>query len=228
MNFSIDAKFRAARAILNETREGIANKCHVSGALIQRIENNLGNVSPQNYKLLENFFNEKGIFFGEESIEVAKECKLQDEEVTYKKVPNSVILEHLKTDKNFEHCTKQWNDATKDNLCSVIRSFNFMGMDVWSVDMGGEIRFGAKEINDKKGKPLVYIQYKKNGFTVDYNRKVGKYSEFISQLPSVYGHGILIEDDYVKNLHNLSIKGVALPPVIKASCASHLPGDYLN
>lgn len=226
MSFRYDAKIRAARAILNISRSDLAESCGISATIIQRIEGGYGSVSSANNNLLEDFFKRNGIIFHENSIEFSSEKEKIQKNKKLKKLTNEEIYNSLKINQDFTSCFSNWDEDTKNNIFSVVRSFNKIGLDIWYVDMGGEIRIGFKDTNEEKGKPFSFIKFKKEGFTIDFNRRVSKYSEYIKRFPISFGHGTLVDKCFVDNLEKLSSNGVELPPVIQSSSEGRLPTDY--
>lgn len=227
MTFEYDAKFRAARAILKLTREQLSEMCGLKTSVIQRLETDFGNVHSANLELLEEFYAEKGIIFGENEITITDDLGEPTKIVDYNDISDKEIIESFHENEVLNEKYSNWNSKEKSKFISVVRSLRKNGLDFWNVNMNeGEVRSGSKGLDDTKGKPFFYFKFKDEGFTIDVNNGVKGYSKFIRKLNLEFGHGWFVDDSFVSNLNKISENGMELPKVIQSSCKGRLPTDY--
>lgn len=227
MIFEYDAKFRAARAILKLTREQLSEMCGLKTSVIQRLETDFENVHSANLELLEEFFAEKGIIFGENEITIADDLGESTKIVDYNDITDKEIIESFHENEVFNEKYSKWNSKEKSKFISVVRILRKNGLDFWNVNMNeGEVRSGSKGLDDTKGKPFFYFKFKDEGFTIDVNNGVKGYSKFIRKLNLEFGHGWFVDDSFVSKLSEISENGMELPKVIQSSCKGRLPTDY--
>jgi len=227
MIFEYDAKFRAARAILKLTREQLSEMCGLKTSVIQRLETDFENVHSANLELLEEFFAEKGIIFGENEITITEDLGGNTKIVDYDSISDKEIMESFRENEVLNEKYSKWDRKKKSNFISVVRILRKNGLDFWNVNMNeGEIRSGSKGLDDIKGKPFFYMKFRDEGFTIDVNNGVKSYSKFIRKLNLDFGHGWFVDDSFVSNLNKISENGMELPKVIQSSCKGRLPTDY--
>ena len=227
MIFEYDAKFRAARAILKLTREQLSEMCGLKTSVIQRLETDFENVHSANLELLEEFFAEKGIIFGENEITITDDLGEGTKIVDYNDITDKEIIESFHENEVFNEKYSNWNSKEKSKFISVVRILRKNGLDFWNVNMNeGEVRSGSKGLDDTKGKPFFYFKFKDEGFTIDVNNGVKGYSKFIRKLNLEFGHGWFVDDSFVSKLSEISENGMELPKVIQSSCKGRLPTDY--
>ena len=227
MIFEYDAKFRAARAILKLTREQLSEMCGLKTSVIQRLETDFENVHSANLELLEEFFAEKGIIFGENEITITDYLGVSTKIVDYNDITDKEIIESFRENEVLNEKYSKWNSKEKSKFISVVRILRKNGLDFWNVNMNeGEVRSGSKGLDDTKGKPFFYFKFKDEGFTIDVNNGVKGYSKFIRKLNLEFGHGWFVDDSFVSKLSEISENGMELPKVIQSSCKGRLPTDY--
>lgn len=221
------SKIRAARAILSVSRQVVADECCISASLLQRVENDESNIRSDIVTVVLEFFEKKGFIFSKNSISINEFETKKDFETMKAIITNEDIKKSLVSDNDFNQCYAQWDEETRNNFLSVFRSLHDLGLDMWYVNMNGEIRAGAKSPEDQKGKPFAFMRLKNEGFTFDWHKNISEYVNYIKKFPASLGHGVLVETGFCHHLQEVVKNGVDVPPLIQALSKGRTPADYL-
>lgn len=227
MKLTNGSKIRAARAILSLSRQVVANECCISASLLQRVENDESNIRSDIVGVVLSYFEKNGFFFSENSISINEfEIEKESEEMN-NYLSNEEIIKSLVSDHNFNECYAHWDEKTRNNFFSVFTALHDLGLDMWYVNMNGEIRAGAKSPEDQKGKPFAFMKLKNEGFTFDWHKNISEYVNYIKKFPASFGHGTLVDAEFCDHLQEAVKAGAEVPPLMRSLSKRRIPSDYL-
>lgn len=219
-------KIRASRTILNMTRSTLADNCHISAALLQKIEGDDPSVKSDMTNVVLSYLEEQGFVFTDTSITLTNSSTPDKGTIMTETLSDDEIYKSLIQDKDFVERFGKWDSNTRENFFRVIRTLNKCGLDLWYVNMDGEIRAGSKSYEDQKGRPFAFMKLRNEGFTFDWHRKIAEYVPYIREFPVSFGHGTLVDDQFVLDLQNAVDNGAEIPPLMKSLAKGRLPSDY--
>lgn len=227
MRLTNGSKIRAARAILSVSRQAVADECCISASLLQRVENDESNIRADIVTVVLSFFERKGFVFSKNSISINEFETEKGFEKMNTTIENEDIINSLKSDGDFNECYARWDEGTRNNFLSVFKSLHDLGLDMWYVNMNGEIRAGAKSPEDQKGKPFAFMKLKNEGFTFDWHKNISEYVNYIKNFPASFGHGVLVGAEFCEHLQDAVKAGAEIPPLIHSLSKGRIPSDYL-
>lgn len=214
-------------ARVNEFSISLAAACHMSTSLLQRIEGDGESTRTERVEVVLSFFEAQGFVFAPASITLTAYVPTQETATMTPVLSDKTLYDAFAADPTFRDSLARWAAPTRADFFSVVRALHKAGLDIWPVNMKGEVRAGAKGVQDQKGRPFAFIQPKKEGFTFDWHRGIKGYAGYISQFPASFGHGTLVDHAFVEQLEAAVCRGVDLPPLLRSLSKGRLPSDYL-
>lgn len=164
MHLSLGSKLRACRAILGQTLQDVSNACGIPVASLRAIEIDLTTTRADQ---VASYYCKRGLFVietGITTIRPAVEDNIAPE--------HSDLLPHFMFNEDFAAAYNAWDDYRQSLFRKIILVFVEAGLDIWFVDMNGEIRIGAKPVGAQRGRPVAFLRSTKEGLTLSWNTGV--------------------------------------------------------
>ena len=130
------------------------------------------------------------------------------------------------TDETFINRYNNWNFANKNKFNRIVSALHAAGLDMWYVNMHGELRIGFRAVGAANGSPLAFIRPGLDGPTFRWNIGRQGYQAFVGQYPHAHGYGQPVDEAFVTALENLVRNGMPLPAAMDGR-RGHFPPDYL-